>query len=97
MKKYVVTRTIQEHVVTIKYVVKATGETIVYSYPTINKTTARKEAAKFNANNPDYSVYDAEVKAGDKVLYGITEDDFMRVAEYICTKPATPNNAEQED
>ena len=96
MRKYAVTRTMQEYVVTIKYVVKATGEPNVYSYVTTTKTTARKEAAKFTANNPDYGVYDAEVKLGDKVVYGIKEDDFMRVAEYICTRPATQNNAEAE-
>ena len=96
MRKYAVTRTIQEYVVTIKYAVKSTGETGVYSYITNAKTTARKEAAKFAANSPDYGVYDVEVKPGDKVLYGITEDDFMRIAEFICIKPATPNNAEQE-
>ena len=81
---------------TIKFVVKATGETDVYSYTTNPKTTARKEAAKFTAYNPDYGVYDVEVIPGDKALYGITEDDFMQVAKYICTKPATPNNAEAE-
>lgn len=96
MRKYAVTRNRQEYVVTVKYVVKATGETGVHTYTTNTKTTARKEAAKFTANNPDYGVYDAEVKTGDKVIYGIKEDDFMRVAEYICTKPATPNNAEAE-
>ena len=96
MRKYAVTRTVQEYNVTIKYVEKATGETDVYSYTTNTKTTALKEAKKFTANNPEYSVYDVEVIPGDKVLYGITEDDFMQVAEYICTKPATPNNAEAE-
>lgn len=90
MRMYAVTRTVQEYNVTIKYVVKATGETNVYSYATSAKTTARKEAAKFTANNPDYGVYDAEVKPGDKVLYGITEDNFMQVAECIGRKPATP-------
>ena len=38
---------------TIKYAVKSTGETGVYGYVTNAKTTARKEAAKFAANNPE--------------------------------------------
>lgn len=96
MRKYAVTRTIQEYVVTIKYVEKATGETNVHEYITLSKPNARKEAANFTANNPEYGVYDVEVKPGDKVLYGITEDNFREVAEYIATKPATPNNAEAE-
>lgn len=96
MRNYAVIRTIQEYDVTIKYVVKATGETGVYSYTANTKTTARKEAAKFTANNPDYGVYEAEVKLGDKVLYGIKADDFMQVAEYICRKSTAPNNAEAE-
>lgn len=94
MRKYAVTRTVQEYNVTIKYIVKETGETNVYSYTTNEKTTARKEAANFAANNPNYGVYDAEVKPGDKVLYGIKKDDFMQVAEYISTKPAAPNHEE---
>lgn len=96
MRKYVVIRIMQEYEVTIKYVEKDTNETFVYSYKTNSKTTAKKEAAKFTANNPDYIVYDVEVKPGDKVVYGIKEDDFMRVAERIFTKPATPNNAVAE-
>ena len=97
MRKYVVTRTLQEYLVTIKYVEKATGETYVHEYITSSKPNARKEAAKFTKNNPEYGVYDVEVKPSDKVLFGITEDNFVQVAEYIATKPATPNNAEQED
>ena len=60
------------------------------------KLRYKLNTGKFTANNPDYGVYDVDVKPGDKVLYGITEDNFMQVADYICTRPATPNNAEAE-